>query len=68
MAKKAKRRTKSRKTTRGRSQDRRKVAGGQKYEVRCEAKKTRKSPSAVKQAIKAAGNVRKKIERALGVS
>jgi hypothetical protein len=54
------------KTKRGRAQDRKRVAGGQDYEVRYEAKKTGKSTSAVKRAVKAVGNVRKKVERALG--
>jgi hypothetical protein len=52
-------------TTRGRNQDRARVAGGQNYEVRYEAKKSRKSASAVKKAIKKVGNSRKKVERAL---
>jgi Protein of unknown function (DUF3606) len=41
MAKKAKKQS-----ARGRSQDRRRVAGGQDYEVRYEAKKTRRSKAA----------------------
>jgi hypothetical protein len=52
-------------TARGRKQDRARVAGGQDYEVRYEAKKTRKSASAVKKAVKKIGNSRKKIEKAL---
>jgi Protein of unknown function (DUF3606) len=40
------------KTSRGRSQDRKRVAGGQDYEVRYEAKKTGRSKSAVKKAVK----------------
>jgi hypothetical protein len=59
MAKKAK------KTARGRKQDRARIAGGQDYEVRYEAKKTRKSASAVKKAVKKVGNSRKKVERTL---
>jgi hypothetical protein len=39
-------------TTRGRKQDRARVAGGQDYEVRYEAKKTGKSRDAVKKAVK----------------
>jgi hypothetical protein len=39
------------------------VAGGQDYEVRYEGKKTRKSASAVKKAVKKVGNSRKRIER-----
>ena len=46
MAKKAK------KSARGRAQDRARVASGQDYEVRYEAKKDRKSASAVKKAEK----------------
>jgi hypothetical protein len=58
MAKKAK-------TSRGRKQDRARVAGGQKYEVSYESKKTRKSASSVKKAVKKVGNSRKKVEKAL---
>ena len=50
-------------TSRGRKQDRARVAGGQDYEVRYEGKKTRKSASAVKKAVKKVGNSRKRIER-----
>jgi molybdopterin biosynthesis enzyme MoaB len=46
MAKSAK------KSGRARQQDRARVAGGQDYEVRYEAKKTRKSASAVKKVVK----------------
>lgn len=53
------------KTTRGRKQDRARVAGGQKYEVSYEAKKTGRSAPAVKTAVKKVGNVRKKIEKRL---
>jgi uncharacterized protein DUF3606 len=53
------------KTSRGRQQDRARVAGGQNYEVRYEAKKTRKSAPAVKKAVKKVGNTRKKVERKL---
>lgn len=59
MAKKAK------KTSRGRKQDRARVAGGQDYEVRYEAKKTKKSAKQVKSAVKRVGNARKKVEREL---
>jgi Protein of unknown function (DUF3606) len=59
MAKKAK-------TSRGRKQDRARVAGGQDYEVRYEAKKTGRSRPAVKKAVKKVGNTRKKVERQLG--
>jgi hypothetical protein len=53
------------KTARGRKQDRAKVAGGQKYEVSYEAKKTGKSASAVKKTVKKVGNVRKRVEKKL---
>jgi len=56
---------KKRKSARGRKQDRARVAGGQKYEIRYEAKKTGKSKKAVKRAVKKVGNSRKKVERAL---
>ena len=59
MAKKAR-------TSRGRKQDRAKVAGGQKHEVRYEAKKTRRSAASVKKTVKKVGNSRKKVERRLG--
>jgi hypothetical protein len=55
----------AKKTARGRKQDRARVAGGQKYEVRYEAKKTGKSASAVKKAVKKVGNARKKVEKRL---
>jgi Protein of unknown function (DUF3606) len=50
------------KTARERKQDRAKVAGGQKHEVRYEAKKTGRSASAVKKV----GNSRKHVEKRLG--
>jgi hypothetical protein len=56
----------AKKTSRGRKQDRARVAGGQEYEVRYEAKKTGKPKRAVKRAAKKAGPSRKKVERALG--
>jgi hypothetical protein len=56
---------KAKKTTRGRAQDRAKVAGGQKYEVAYEAKKTKKSAGAVRKAIKKVGNSRKKVSKVL---
>jgi hypothetical protein len=52
-------------TSRGRAQDHRRVAGGQDYEVRHEAKKVGKSKKRVKHAIKRVGNSRRKVERAL---
>ena len=53
-------------TSRGRKQDRARVAGGQNYEVRYEAKKTRKSKAAVKKAVKKVGSSRKRVERTMG--
>ena len=52
-------------TARGRKQDRARVAGGQDYEVRYEAKKTRRSAGAVKKAVKKVGNSRKRVEKRL---
>ena len=46
----------------GRAQDRSKVAGGQKHEVRYEAEKTGASAADVKRAVKSAGNSRAKVE------
>jgi len=45
-------------TSRGRTQDRKLVAGGQEHEVRCEAKKVAVKPSTVKTAVSKAGNSR----------
>lgn len=56
----------TKKTAAGRAQDRSKVAGGQEYEVAYEAKKTGKSPAAVKNAIKKVGNARAAVSKALG--
>jgi hypothetical protein len=53
-------------SSRGRKQDRARVAGGQDYEVRYTAKKTSKSASAVKKAVKKVGSSRKRVERRLG--
>ncbi|TIL65623.1 DUF3606 domain-containing protein [Mesorhizobium sp.] len=53
-------------TTRGRSQDRSKVAGGQDHEVKYEAGKTGASKADVKSAVKSVGNSRKKVEDKLG--
>lgn len=53
-------------TSRGRKQDRARVAGGQDYEVGYEAKETGKSASAVKKAVKKVGNSRKAFEKRLG--
>jgi Protein of unknown function (DUF3606) len=54
------------KTSRGRKQDRARVAGGQKYEVSYEAKKTGRSGAAVRRAVKKVGVSRKKVQRELG--
>jgi Protein of unknown function (DUF3606) len=53
-------------TARGRTQDRARVAGGQDYEVRYEAKKTGRSKAAVKKAVRKVGSGRKRVERRLG--
>jgi hypothetical protein len=52
-------------SSRGRKQDRAKVAGGQDYEVRYTARKTKKSAGAVKKAVKKVGSSRKRVERRL---
>ena len=52
-------------TSRGRSQDRAKVAGGQKHEVRYEAEKTGNTKEEVKDVIKSEGNSRKAVEKKL---
>lgn len=49
-------------TTRGRSQDRDRVAAGQDHEVKYEADKEGVPKEDVKEAIKEAGNSRKKVE------
>jgi hypothetical protein len=56
----------TKKTARGRKQDRARVAGGQKHEVRYESKKTGRSASVVKKAVKKVGNARKRVEKRLG--
>ncbi|MGN6249351.1 MAG: DUF3606 domain-containing protein [Ginsengibacter sp.] len=53
------------KTTRGRSQDRSRVAGGQDYEVNYEKKKMGVGADKVKDAIDSEGNSRKKVEKRL---
>lgn len=55
----------SSKSSRGRAQDRARVAGGQKHEVQYEAKKTGASAADVKRAVKNVGNSRKKVEKEL---
>lgn len=52
-------------TSRGRAQDRARVAGGQEHEVRHVSKKTGASASDVKDAVKSAGNSRKNVEKKL---
>jgi hypothetical protein len=52
-------------TSRGRTQDRKLVAGGQGHEVRYEAKKVGAKPSTVKKAVNRAGNSRKRVEAEL---
>jgi hypothetical protein len=56
---------KMKKTARGRAQDRAKVAGGQKYEVGYEAKKTGRSAASMKKAVKKVGNAGKSVEKRL---
>lgn len=53
-------------TSRGRAQDRAKVAGGQDHEVRYESEKTGKSKDQVKAAVKSAGHSREAVENKLG--
>lgn len=53
-------------SSRGRKQDRARVAGGQNYEVRNEARKTNKSAADVRKAVKNVGTSRKRVERRLG--
>jgi hypothetical protein len=53
-------------SSRGRKQDRARVAGGQDYEARYTAKKTKRSAGAVKKAVKKVGSSRKRVERRLG--
>jgi len=52
-------------TTRGRGQDRSKVAGGQDYEVNYEKDKMNVSAKEVKKAVKSEGNSREKVEKKL---
>ena len=52
----------AKKSARGRKQDRARVAGGQDYEVRYEAKKTGKSKAKVKRAAKKAGPALNRLE------
>jgi hypothetical protein len=56
---------KRKQTARGRKQDRARGAGGQRYEVSYESRKTGKSAKKVKAAVKRVGNSRRKVERRL---
>lgn len=56
----------TKKSARGRKQDRARVAGGQNHEVQYEAKKTGRSAAAVKKSLKKVGNSRKRVEKKLG--
>ncbi|MBY5585169.1 DUF3606 domain-containing protein [Rhizobium leguminosarum] len=49
-------------TSRGRAQDRERVAGGQGHEVNYEAKKEGVSKDIVRKTVKEVGNSRKKVE------
>ena len=55
----------AKKTKRGRKQDGARVAGGQDYEVRYQAKKTGKSAKQVRRAVSKVGPSRRKVERTL---
>jgi len=57
--------TAKKQSSRGRKQDRARVAGRQDYEVEYESKKTGKSRSAVKKTVKKVGSSRKRVEKAL---
>ncbi|ACE93911.1 MULTISPECIES: DUF3606 domain-containing protein [Rhizobium] len=52
-------------TSKARSQDRARVAGGQDHEVKYEARKEGISKEAVKKTVKNVGNSRKKVEAEL---
>jgi hypothetical protein len=52
-------------TSRGRAQDRARVAAGQDHEVRYEAKKEGVSKQKVKDAVREVGNSRRKVEAEL---
>ncbi|ASR10778.1 DUF3606 domain-containing protein (plasmid) [Rhizobium leguminosarum bv. viciae] len=53
-------------TSRGRAQDRARVAGGQDHEVKYESTKEGVSKDTVKKAVKSAGNSRKRVEAEIG--
>jgi hypothetical protein len=57
--------TMDKQTSRGRGQDRSKVAGGQDHEVNYEKDKLNVSGKQVKDAVKSTGNSRKKVEEKL---
>ena len=52
-------------SSRGRSLDRSKVAGGQAHEVNYESKRTGASTTDIKKAVKSVGNSRKKVAKRL---
>ena len=52
-------------TSRGRAQDRERVAGGQEHEVKYEADKENVSKDEVRSAVKNVGNSRDKVEAEL---
>jgi hypothetical protein len=56
---------KKKQSSRARKQDPARVAGGQDYQTRYEARKTGQSKSAVKKTAKKVNNSRKRVERAL---
>jgi hypothetical protein len=56
------------KSTRGRSQDRSKIAAGQDHEVKYEQGKSKTSAGTVKAAVKKVGNSRAKVEKELSKS
>ncbi|KFL29486.1 hypothetical protein JP75_20665 [Devosia riboflavina] len=53
-------------TSRGRAQDRARVAAVQDHEVHYEAEKTGRSKDQVKAAVKSVGNSREAVEKKLG--
>ena len=65
MAAKKKAESTANRTTRGRAQDRARVAPGQGHEVAYEAEKTKRKSSSVRKAVKKVGNSRKKVSQAL---
>ena len=55
-------------TSRGRTQDRKRVASGQEHEVRYQAKSRSTTGTAVKKAVKKVGNSRAKVDAGLAFS